>query len=126
MDLDFKDRPLVCADCNEQFTFTAAEQEFFYEKGFAEPKRCKVCRDARKQRSRTGGGSMGGNGGGMGSDRPRRSPSSSGPMQQNRPQYEAVCAQCGAKTTVPFQPSGKRPVYCQGCFKDRRAPSMRD
>ena len=27
--------------------------------------------------------------------------------------YEAVCDVCGKKTLVPFQPDGKRPVYCK-------------
>ncbi|MDD5032873.1 MAG: type IV secretion system DNA-binding domain-containing protein [Candidatus Pacebacteria bacterium] len=27
--------------------------------------------------------------------------------------FEAVCAECGKRTMVPFQPDGKRPVYCQ-------------
>ncbi|OHA00303.1 MAG: hypothetical protein A3C07_03700 [Candidatus Sungbacteria bacterium RIFCSPHIGHO2_02_FULL_47_11] len=32
-------------------------------------------------------------------------------------QNEAVCWNCGKKTTVPFKPDGKRPVYCQTCYK---------
>ncbi len=43
-----EDKILVCQDCGEEFTFTAGEQEFFTEKGFSDPKRCKTCRDKRK------------------------------------------------------------------------------
>ena len=34
--------------------------------------------------------------------------------------HEAVCAECGASTTVPFLPTQNRPVYCSTCFKARR------
>ena len=27
--------------------------------------------------------------------------------------YEAVCSVCGKKTYVPFQPDGKRAIYCK-------------
>ncbi|MCT4592855.1 MAG: zinc-ribbon domain-containing protein [Anaeromicrobium sp.] len=48
-----EDKKIVCKDCGEEFVFTAGEQEFYKEKGFDnEPKRCKPCRDARKQNNR--------------------------------------------------------------------------
>ncbi len=31
--------------------------------------------------------------------------------------FDATCWNCGKETTVPFQPDGKRPVYCLSCFK---------
>lgn len=43
------DKILECADCGNEFIFTEGEQAFYKEKGFADPKRCKSCRDARKQ-----------------------------------------------------------------------------
>lgn len=44
-----QDKTLICKDCGSEFTFTANEQEFYKEKGFdQEPKRCPVCRKARK------------------------------------------------------------------------------
>ncbi len=55
--MEFHDRQLTCLDCNQQFTFTAGEQEFYERKGFKEePKRCKPCRDLRKVRRDGGGG----------------------------------------------------------------------
>lgn len=42
------DKTIVCKDCGEEFTFTEREQQFYAEKNFAEPVRCKACRDARK------------------------------------------------------------------------------
>lgn len=58
-----QDKTLVCRDCGGEFAFTEGEQQFFAERGFSEPVRCKPCRDARKaQRTeRTGGfGEFGG------------------------------------------------------------------
>ena len=57
---EYHDRPLTCADCHRDFTRTAGEQEFFLEKGFTNlPKRCKECRQARKEQR--GGEMKGGN-----------------------------------------------------------------
>lgn len=86
----FQDKTITCKDCGSEFTFTASEQEFFAEKGFTnEPQRCKACRDAKK------------NGG------------------VRREMFSAICAECGKKTQVPFQPRGDRPVYCSECFSKR-------
>jgi len=45
-----EDKTLICTnqDCGAEFVFTAGEQEFYAEKGFTEPKKCKPCRDAAK------------------------------------------------------------------------------
>ena len=49
----YEDKTLVCNQCGEEFVFTAGEQEFYAEKGFTnEPKKCKSCRDKRKQGER--------------------------------------------------------------------------
>jgi CxxC-x17-CxxC domain-containing protein len=97
----FEDKTLQCADCGQQFTFTAGEQEFYSSRGFQnEPKRCPDCRRTRKaQRS--------GEGGGYG--------------KAPRQMYSVVCAQCGAETEVPFEPRGDRPVYCSDCYAKNRA-----
>ena len=88
----FEDKVLVCKDCGAEFTFTAGEQEFYAEKGFRnEPTRCKACRQARKNASRG-----------------------------ERVMYDAVCAQCGVPTKIPFEPKTDRPVYCSACFAARR------
>jgi CxxC-x17-CxxC domain-containing protein len=134
----YEDKAISCADCGQEFTFTASEQAFYAEKGFTDsPKRCKPCRQARKAQRNTGedsyssggsgggggyssGGSGGGGGyssggggggyggGGGGYDRPPRQ------------MYDAVCADCGKTAQVPFQPTGSRPVYCNDCFRSRR------
>lgn len=96
----YQDRTLTCGDCRDTFTFTAGEQEFHASKGFNnDPGRCPACRAARK--------SSGGGGGGGGY--------SSGPRTE-REMHDAVCAECGKNTQVPFAPSGSRPVYCRDCY----------
>ncbi len=84
----YEDKTLICKDCNNEFIFTAGEQEFYEEKGFKnEPQRCKVCRDQRKT-----------------SGKPARE------------LFTTTCASCGKEAKVPFQPSNDRPVYCSECF----------
>ena len=98
--MPFVDKTLTCVDCGQQFTFTADDQEFFASRGFGEPKRCRSCR-ANRRNEREGGGT-----GSMGYAGPR----------QDRQLFDAVCANCGQATQVPFQPRGDRPVYCRECF----------
>ncbi len=38
---------------------------------------------------------------------------SGGPRQS----FDAVCAACGIKTTVPFEPTQGRQVYCRDCYR---------
>ncbi len=45
-----QDRDLTCTDCGGKFNWSADEQAFYNEKGFSEPKRCKNCRQAQKDR----------------------------------------------------------------------------
>ncbi|MFH1087431.1 MAG: zinc-ribbon domain containing protein [Chloroflexota bacterium] len=103
--MGYTDKTLECADCGANFTFTAAEQDFFATKGFTnEPKRCPGCRQSRRQKR----GSFGGGGGGFGG---------------TRQMFDAVCATCGKETQVPFEPRTDRPVYCSDCYaKVRRTP----
>ncbi len=87
----YQDKTLVCRDCGNEFVFTAGEQEFYAEKGFQnEPTRCRECRQARKATRNNGNGP--------------------------REMHDAVCANCGAETKVPFLPREDRPVYCSECF----------
>ena len=95
----YQDKTLVCRDCGQEFVFTAGEQEFYAEKGFQnEPVRCKNCRNAKKAQRNTNGGSSNG----------------------ERVLYDAVCAECGKPTKIPFIPRDDRPVYCSECFQARR------
>lgn len=38
-----------CIDCHQIFTMTAAERNFFIDKALSLPRRCKPCRQFRKQ-----------------------------------------------------------------------------
>lgn len=84
----FVDRVLTCIDCKVEFMFSAEEQAFFQSKHFNnDPKRCKSCK--AKQNGR------------------------------KRGQVETVvtCDGCGKKTTVPFKPTQRKPVFCRECFQ---------
>lgn len=40
---------VTCTDCHELFIISPEEQQFFKQKSFALPKRCKPCRVIRRQ-----------------------------------------------------------------------------
>lgn len=83
-----EDKTMQCKDCNQDFIFTAGEQEFYAEKGFQnEPTRCKDCRVSRKQQ-----------------------------IRESREMHTATCAECGAEAKVPFKPRNDRPIYCSDCY----------
>jgi CxxC-x17-CxxC domain-containing protein len=91
--VDFVDRTLTCRECNQPFTWTAGEQQFYLEKGLVNiPARCPNCRASRKAKL------------GL----------------QERVQTEVTCAECGERTTVPFVPRNGNPVYCSRCFDKLR------
>ena len=46
-----------CVDCPNEFAITVGEQNFFKNKGFELPKRCKPCRD-KKRKAREAGGDL--------------------------------------------------------------------
>ena len=46
--------------------------------------------------------------------------SSGSSERRTREMFEAVCANCGKTASVPFRPSGSKPVYCSDCFESRR------
>jgi CxxC-x17-CxxC domain-containing protein len=96
--MDYSDKVLKCADCGQEFIFTAGEQLFFQDRQFKnDPKRCKSCKAKRAGQyssSRSGGSS--------------------------RPETRTNCSQCGTETTVPFKPTQGRPVLCRQCFQTKK------
>jgi CxxC-x17-CxxC domain-containing protein len=99
----YENKSLNCKDCGNPFDFTARDQMFYAEKGFEnEPQRCRECRTVRKTQ-RNGVGTA---------------PLSTAGLRE---MHEAVCAQCGTSTTVPFKPRGDRPVYCRSCYTAQNA-----
>jgi CxxC-x17-CxxC domain-containing protein len=132
----YNDKNLTCADCGQEFVFTASEQDFYAQRGFTEPRRCPSCRASRKAaRNAEGGGSSygggysssggyssggyssgagsyggGGGGGEYGGGRDR------GPREM----FAATCSSCGKEAQVPFRPTSGKPVYCSDCFRSQR------
>ena len=107
------DRTLTCADCGQEFVFTASEQQFYADRGFSDPRRCRSCRAQRKA-SMGSGDQMSAGGAGYGA---------SGGYRERRPRemFEATCSNCGKTAMVPFRPTSGKPVYCDDCFSRRRA-----
>ena len=123
----FQDKILTCADCGQQFAFSASEQQFYSDRQFSEPRRCPSCRASRKAARGTSagssysssysggytGGSIGSYGGGGGG---YSSSASRGPREM----FTATCSSCGREARVPFRPTSGKPVYCNDCFASRR------
>src|SRR6476661_7714307 len=107
----YNDKNLTCADCGQEFVFTASEQDFYSQRGFTEPRRCPSCRASRKAaRNAEGGGSSYSSGGGGGGGYER------GPREM----FAATCSSCGKEAQVPFRPTSGKPVYCSDCFRSQR------
>ena len=111
------DRTITCADCGQEFVFTASEQQFYTDRGFSDPRRCPTCRQARKQARGSGGGDYAGGGGGYSSYGGDSGYRERGPREM----FEATCSNCGKTASVPFRPTSGKPVYCDDCFSRRRA-----
>ena len=44
-----QDIEMICTDCGQEFKFTLGEQWFYISKNRTPPRRCRTCRDKRKQ-----------------------------------------------------------------------------
>jgi CxxC-x17-CxxC domain-containing protein len=103
--MQFVDRVLKCADCGNDFVFTAGEQLFFHDKQFKnDPKRCKLCKAKRA---------------GLG----RSTAAGAATLPLSRTETRTNCSACGIETTVPFKPTQGRPVLCRSCFQLKRVPT---
>ena len=107
----YTDKTLTCADCGQQFVFTASEQDFYAQRGFSEPRRCASCRASRKAARGNGGGGYGASSGGGGYVERDRGP---------REMFAATCSNCGKEAMVPFRPTSGKPVYCSDCSRSMR------
>jgi CxxC-x17-CxxC domain-containing protein len=133
----YNDKNLTCADCGQEFVFTASEQDFYAQRGFTEPRRCPSCRASRKAaRNAEGGGSSYGGGGGYSSSGGYSSGGYSsgagsygggsggeyggGRDRGPREMFAATCSSCGKEAQVPFRPTSGKPVYCSDCFRSQR------
>jgi CxxC-x17-CxxC domain-containing protein len=123
----YNDKTLTCADCGQQFVFTASEQDFYAQRGFTEPRRCQSCRASRKAaRGSTGGGagsySSGSysSGGGYSSGSGGYGGGGGGYERGAREMFTATCSNCGREAQVPFRPTSGKPVYCSDCFRSMR------
>ena len=129
----YNDKNLTCADCGQEFVFTASEQDFYAQRGFTEPRRCPSCRASRK--AARGGDGGGGGGGGYGSYGAGGGYSAGGYSggggggggggygardRGPREMFSATCSNCGREAQVPFRPTSGKPVYCSDCFRSMR------
>jgi CxxC-x17-CxxC domain-containing protein len=108
--VSYVDRTLTCVDCGVEFTHTAADQEFYAQKGFvSDPKRCTGCRASRRSMRETSGYDVRDIGGPRGYER--------GDYRPSREYFAVICSKCGNAAQVPFKPRMDKPVYCSDCFR---------
>ena len=89
------ERILVCRQCGDRFVYDETEQTFYMERGFEnEPKRCKACRMSKYALESA--------------------------QKPKKEMFPAICAECGAKTELPFRPTGDKPVYCYACLLKKK------
>ena len=89
----FEDKEIVCKDCQNKFAWTARDQEFYQEKGYSAPQRCKDCRMKFKQQRDN---------------------------RDNQQKFEITCSQCGKQDTVTFEPRDPSTILCTECFYKKR------
>jgi CxxC-x17-CxxC domain-containing protein len=126
----YTDKNLTCADCGQEFVFTASEQDFYAQRNFTEPRRCASCRASRKAARNAsdggGGGSYSAEGGsssygGYGAGGSYSAGGYSGARDRGpREMFTATCSNCGRDAQVPFRPTSGKPVYCSDCFRTMR------
>jgi CxxC-x17-CxxC domain-containing protein len=128
----YNDKNLTCADCGQEFVFTASEQDFYAQRGFTDPRRCPSCRASRKAARNANGGGGGasygsyGAGGGYSAGGSYSSGggygASGGGYRDRGPRemFSATCSNCGREAQVPFRPTSGKPVYCSDCFRSQR------
>jgi CxxC-x17-CxxC domain-containing protein len=93
-----EEKKLRCRDCGQEFSFTVGEQEFYSAHGLQnDPSRCPQCRSSRRRNHNSDFG------------RPRQ-------------MHTVTCAECGAETQVPFEPTEGRPVFCRECYVKQKKP----
>lgn len=100
-DVDEQGRKLykaTCSDCGK-------ECKVPFEPTEGKPVRCKDCFMKNRPR-RTGGFNDRGRGGNSG-----------GFNRRPREEHPATCSKCSKACTVPFKPSGEKPVLCRDCYK---------
>jgi CxxC-x17-CxxC domain-containing protein len=105
--MGFKDKTITCADCGNEFVWEAGEQRFYAAQGFTDaPRRCKPCRADRKRKREE-----------MAARRPGEGAAAAGRPQRQGDSYPAVCVDCDAEFTLPFEPTQGKGYRCRSCFK---------
>jgi CxxC-x17-CxxC domain-containing protein len=106
----YVDRTFSCVDCGVEFIHSAADQEYYVQKGFtSDPKRCASCRAYRRSTRDGGSTDVRSIGGPRGYERTDD--------QSPREYFVAICTSCGNQAQVPFKPRMDKPVYCSDCFR---------
>ena len=108
--MTYVDRTLTCVDCGVEFIHSAADQEFYAQKGFVSRPEAlhELPSQPARQLARAATTSA------TSAARAATSAATTGP---SREYFAVVCSSCGNQAQVPFKPRMDRPVYCSDCFR---------
>ena len=121
---------LTCTECGDLFGRSPAEREYYDQRAAQAPETCPTCRvqlraarNAQMRAAHAEGArdALAPAPSRTFSDGGRRGSSSGaarGPGGEPR-LFQAVCADCGRATEVPFRPRSGRPVFCRECYNAR-------
>ena len=98
----------TCVECENKFSLTSGELDFFVQHDLEMPKRCKRCRLKRKQQSSTATRQV------------TESPQVTASPRKHTIQNVITCDNCGKESKVPFRPIPGRAVYCKICWNGVR------
>ena len=85
----------ICVECTDSFRLSEGEKGFYAQRDLSLPKRCRNCREDRKQKPKE-----------IINNHPPSPPSLS----------EIYCDNCGKDARVPFKPEPNRKAYCRVCW----------
>ena len=106
---DTKERE--CIECDDNFFLTSGEIDFYVQHELETPKRCKSCRQIRKEGGTEGKQYVGGH--------IRKV------THESKDTNQIICNNCNRVSKVPFTPEPNRPVYCPTCWNGGKNSSTK-
>lgn len=100
-------RKRECIECDDNFFLTSGEIDFYVQHELETPKRCKPCRQLRKE---------GGVAQHVGSHIRNTEEKQYIDNHVRKDTNQIICNNCNRVSKVPFTPEPNRPVYCPTCW----------
>ena len=109
--MTYVDRTLNCVDCGVEFIHSAADQEYYQQKGFAS------ATPSAAPAAAPAGGRPATAAATTSATSAARAATSAATTARPASTSRSICSSCGNQAQVPFKPRMDRPVYCSDCFR---------